>query len=115
MTFRPREVVGPPMEVMAGPTLTPRDQTFNYTETNFQPHSRGYHAEIFQLMITYNLPADLSCNKIMRTIIPTLYAGYIVSVHRMVTENRPVDPGSIQGSHRPMSFMRTRTRANDLP
>ena len=46
MTFRPREVVGPPMEVMAGPTLTPRDQTFNYTETNFQPHSRGYHAEI---------------------------------------------------------------------
>ena len=33
-------------------------------------------------------------------------------------ENRPVDPGSIQGSHRPMSlFMRIkyRTRANDLP
>ena len=33
-------------------------------------------------------------------IIPTctLYEGYIVSVHRMVMENRPVDPGSIQGS-----------------
>ena len=36
----------------------------------------------------------------------TLYEGYIVSVHRMVMENRPVDPGSIQGSHRPMSFIR---------
>ena len=24
--------------------------------------------------------------------IPTLYEGYIGSVHRMVTENRPVDP-----------------------
>ena len=26
-TFRPREVVGPPMEAVARPTLTPRDQT----------------------------------------------------------------------------------------
>ena len=43
------------------------------------------------------------------------YEGYIVSVHRMVRENRPVDPGSIQGSHRPISFIRIkhRTRAND--
>ena len=50
-------------------------------------------------------------------IIPTLYAGYTISVHRMVMENRPVDPGSIQGSHRPTSFMRIKygTRANDLP
>ena len=34
----------------------------------------------------------------------------------MVMKNRPVDPGSIQGSHRPISFMRIkyRTRANDL-
>ena len=34
----------------------------------------------------------------------------------MVMENRPVDPGSIQGSHRPISFMRIkhRTRANDI-
>ena len=31
-TFRPREVVGPPMEVVARPTLTPRDQTLHYTE-----------------------------------------------------------------------------------
>ena len=31
-TFRPREVVGPPMEVVARPTLPPRDQTLNYTE-----------------------------------------------------------------------------------
>ena len=49
-------------------------------------------------------------------IIPNLYEGYIVSVHRMVMENRPVDPGSIQGSHRPISFLRIkhRTRANDI-
>ena len=42
---------------------------------------------------------------IILNTIPTLYkyAGYIVSVHRMVMENRPVDPGSIQGSHRPIS------------
>ena len=26
-------------------------------------------------------------------IIPTLHEGYIVSVHRMVMENRPVGPG----------------------
>ena len=48
--------------------------------------------------------------------IPTLYEGYVVSVHRMVMENRPVDPGSIQGSHRPISFIgiKHRTRANDF-
>ena len=28
----------------------------------------------------------------MLNIIPTLYEGYVVSVHRMVMENRPVDP-----------------------
>ena len=31
----------------------------------------------------------------MLTVTPTLYAGYIVSVHRMVLENGPVDPGRI--------------------
>ena len=31
-TIRPREVVGPPIQVMERPTLTPRDQTLNYTE-----------------------------------------------------------------------------------
>ena len=31
-TFRPREAVGPPMEAVARPTLTPRDRTLNYTE-----------------------------------------------------------------------------------
>ena len=58
----------------------------------------------------------MSCNDIVLNIIPTLYEGYIVSVHRMVMENRPVDPGSIQGSHRPISFImiKHRTRANDL-
>ena len=30
-TFRSREVVGPPMEVVVRPTLPPRDQTFHYT------------------------------------------------------------------------------------
>ena len=50
----------------------------------------------------------------MLNIIPTLYAGYIVSMYIMVMENRPVDPDSIQGSHRPTSFIRMkhRTRAN---
>ena len=58
----------------------------------------------------------MSYSNIVLNIIPTLYEGYIVSVHRMVTENRPVDPGSIQGSHRPISFKRIkhRTRANDF-
>ena len=38
----------------------------------------------------------------------------IVSIHRMDVENRPVAPGSIQGSHRPVSFIRIKhgTRAN---
>ena len=31
-TYRPRQVVGPPTEVVARPTLTPRDQISNYTE-----------------------------------------------------------------------------------
>ena len=38
----------------------------------------------------------MSYNNIVLNIIPALYEGYIVSVHRMVMENRPVDPGSIQ-------------------
>ena len=56
----------------------------------------------------------MSYNNIVLNIIPTIYESYIVSVHRMVMENRPVDPGSIQGSHRPISFIRIkhRTRAN---
>ena len=58
----------------------------------------------------------MSYNNIVLNIIPTLYEGYIVSVHRIAMENRPVDPGSIQGSHRLVSFIRTkhRTRANDF-
>ena len=58
----------------------------------------------------------MSYNNIVFNIIPTLYEGYIVvSVRRKVMENRPVDPGSIQGSHRPISFIRIkhRKRAND--
>ena len=58
----------------------------------------------------------LSYNNIVLNIIPTLYEGYIVSVHRMVVENHPVHPGSIQGSHRSICFIRIkhRTRANDF-
>ena len=39
--------------------------------------------------------------------IPTLCAGFIVSVHRIVMENHPADPDNIQGNRRPKSFMRT--------
>ena len=53
----------------------------------------------------------MSYNDIMLNMIPTLYEGYIVSVHKMVMENRPVDPGNIQGSHRPISFMRIKHTA----
>ena len=50
----------------------------------------------------------LPCLTLISCLIQYLpfYEGYIVSVHRMVMENRPVDPGSIQGSHRPISFIR---------
>ena len=47
----------------------------------------------------------MSYNNIVLNIIPTLYEGYIVSVNRMVMENRPVDPGSIPGIHRPISLI----------
>ena len=58
----------------------------------------------------------MAYNSIVLNTIPTLYEGYIVSVPRMVMESRPVDPGSIQESHQPTSFIRIqhRTRANDL-
>ena len=58
----------------------------------------------------------MSYNNIVLNMIPTLYEGYIVSVHRMVVKNRPVDPGSIQGSHRPISFIRIKqnTRKRNL-
>ena len=57
----------------------------------------------------------MSYNNIVLNTIPTLFEGYIVSVHRMVMENRPVDPGSIQGTRRPISFIRIKhtTRANE--
>ena len=35
------------------------------------------------------------------------------TVHRMVMENRPVDPGSIQGSHRPISFIRIKQNTRE--
>ena len=59
---------------------------------------------------------NLSDNNIVLNIIPTRSEGHIVSVHIMVMESRPVDPGSIQGSHRPISLIRTKhgIRANDF-
>ena len=58
----------------------------------------------------------------MRISYSYLYAGYIISVRRMVMDhivlgNRPVDPGSSQGGHRPLSFVRNKyiERANGLP
>ena len=41
----------------------------------------------------------------MRTIIPALNAGFTESVHRMVMENRPVDPDNIRGSHLSISYV----------
>ena len=59
-------------------------------------------------------------NDIMFNIMPTLYAGFLVSVPRMVIENRHFDLLTLttsRGFTRPISFMRAhcRTRANDLP
>ena len=54
-TIRPREVVGPPMEVMARPTLTPRDHTLNYTEnelpTSFSRASSWNHLQLSSLWL----------------------------------------------------------------
>ena len=45
-----------------------------------------------------------------------LEEGFMVMVHIMVVENRPVDPDSIQGIRRPVSFMSAKygMRANDV-
>ena len=55
----------------------------------------------------------MSYNNIALNIIPTLYEGYIVSVHGMVMENRPVYPGGIQRSHRPISFIRIKHKTRE--
>ena len=39
----------------------------------------------------------MSYNNIVLYIIPTLYEGYIASVHRMVMGNRPVDLAASRG------------------
>ena len=52
-------------------------------------------------------------DKIIEVGIYNLQQCYIVSVHRMVMENRPVDPGSIQGSHRPISFIRIKQNTRE--
>ena len=62
------------------------------------------------------LSPSFSSSSVGRLVLHANTEGYIVSVHRMVMENRPVDPGSIQGSHRPISFIRIKhgIRANDI-
>ena len=82
--------------------------------TTSDKHHETLHTAKRYTMRRYTL--QLSYINIVLIIIPTLYEGYILSVHRMVMENRPVDPGSIQGSHRPISFVRIkhRIRADDI-
>ena len=46
-TIRYREVVGPPMEVVACPTLTPRDQNSNYTESELPTSFSRADAELY--------------------------------------------------------------------
>ena len=46
----------------------------------------------------------MPCSNVMLNIILTLYAGYIVLARGMLMANRPVDPGSIQGSQRPAVY-----------
>ena len=68
---------------------------------------------VYQVMISYlSNPLlfllTMSDNNIIFTIL---------SVHMMIfMENHPVDPDNIEGSHRPVSFMRIKyiPRANDL-
>ena len=76
----------------------------------------GFYNWSYSQLTFFNFLFTMSYTNIALNIIPTLYEGYIVSVHRMVMDNRPVDPGGIQGSHRPISFIRIkhRTRANDI-
>ena len=40
-------------------------------------------------------------NNVKLNIIYSLYAGYTVSAHIIFMENRLVDPGSVEGNHRP--------------
>ena len=84
-------------------------------------HIRYYCCFMEGYSIYIGKASTLYCRRarIIIKIISTLHAGFVVSVHRMITvENGPVDPDNIQGSHRPISFMRIKrilTRANDLP
>ena len=82
-------------------------------------HTRYHVRNNIVLTITTALYAGAVYHVLVFNIILTLYEGYIVSVHRMVMANCPVDPGSIQGSHRPVYILHTvrikhRTRADDI-
>ena len=80
-TFRPREVVGPPMEVVARPTLMPRDQTSKILRTNFQPRSRGHHAEIISNYLRFGShaakqrPENVGVVVVVRLL--TIYGGSV--------------------------------------
>ena len=50
------------------------------------------------MQVKLTMSMTMSHNNDMLSIIPTLCARFVVSVHRMlITENRPVDPDNIQG------------------
>ena len=76
-TFRPREVVGPPTEVMARPTLAPRDQILR---TNFQPYSRGQHAEIIPIYLRFGSHAGKQRPENVGAVVVCLLAIYEGSV-----------------------------------
>ena len=81
--MRPREVVGPPIEVVARPTLTPRDQTsslYLVLRTNFQPHSRGHHAEIISNYLRFGSKAEKERPENVGAVVVRLLAIYGGSV-----------------------------------
>ena len=65
---------------------------------------RNMEKELFSMTVEKRL--KIGSRRVVRSLIQLL----------MVADNRPVDPGSIQGSHRPISFIRIkhRTRADDI-
>ena len=72
------------------------------TKIRIAPHRTEPNRRVLQPPPSTRVLFTLSFINIVLNIIPTLYECYIiVSVHRIVMENRPVDPGSIQGRESP--------------
>ena len=72
----------------------------------------------YKIIPRYRIGAETSLELHFRNRNINMYSEYYIpGIYVYIyMENRPVHPGSIQGSHRPISFMRIkyRTRANDL-